>query len=89
MSTSSTGESITPSFPNGCVVSTVWLGVDHGFGRTDRPVIFETMARANGGASWDEDSLERYTTLAEAEAGHKQTVALWLNGPPASAGGET
>lgn len=65
--------------PNGCIVSTVWLGIDHGFGRFDRPLIFETMASADGGSTWDGDSQERTSTMAEAEITHKRTVALWLN----------
>lgn len=53
-------------------VSTVWLGLDHGMGRGPGPVIFETMVF--GG----EHDLEtwRYTTLADAEAGHDEVVAL-------------
>lgn len=29
-------------------ISTVWLGLDHGFGRHDKPVIFETMVFDQG-----------------------------------------
>lgn len=47
-------------------VSTVWLGLDHGFGGK-RPVIFETM-------TFPGNDCERYCTLREAIAGHEQMV---------------
>lgn len=69
-------------------VSTVFLGVDHGFGHTSRPVLWETMVfgrpyvhrktgvlmrsvvpRFIGGAL-------RYSSRADAELGHAETVAL-------------
>lgn len=62
-------------------VSTVWLGIDHGFG-SGLPVIFETMVFAEG-SSLDE-SCDRYTSLADAEAGHVAmitTVAARLDDP--------
>lgn len=49
-------------------VSTVWLGIDHSFGR-GRPLIFETMAFDEHGGEWL-DLQERYATEAEARAGH-------------------
>ena len=51
-------------------VSTVWLGIDHGFGRTSAPLIFETMIF---GGRYDECQW-RYATRAEAEAGHERVV---------------
>lgn len=59
-------------------VSTVWLGIDHGWG-DGPPVIFETMIFAQQSLTDpDEDQREqettRYTTLADAEAGHAKTV---------------
>lgn len=52
-------------------VSTVWLGMDHGFGT--RLLIFETMVFNN---ETDESDLacERYTTEEEALAGHERMV---------------
>lgn len=47
-------------------VSTVWLGLDHGFGGK-RPVIFETM-------TFPGNDCERYSTLQEAIAGHELMV---------------
>lgn len=51
-------------------ISTVFLGFDHSHGRGD-PVLFETMV-FNG----EHDGYtRRYTSKAEAEAGHEQIVA--------------
>lgn len=52
-------------------VSTVFLGIDHGFGR-GQPILYETMIF---GGSHDEEQW-RYPTKAEAEAHHKEVVAL-------------
>lgn len=59
------------TLPNKNRVSTVWLGIDHGFGQA--PVIFETMLFGPTGAE-DLDS-DRYSTLAQAQAGHLAMVA--------------
>lgn len=50
-------------------VSTVWLGLDHGY-RSTKPIIFETMVF---GGLYDQEQ-ERYATLAEAQAGHARWV---------------
>lgn len=56
-------------------VSTVWLGLDHGWG--DAPIIFETMVFGNV------DELEdRYSTEEDALAGHVAIVRRLL-GPAA------
>ncbi len=62
-------------------VSTVWLGVDHNFG-SGPPLLFETMVF---GGKLDEEQ-ERYSTEAEAEAGHARWVKLAraLQGAPGS-----
>lgn len=60
--------------PNDFRVSTIWLGLDHQYG-DGPPLIFETMV-FHGERSADLD-MERYSTLAEAEAGHARMVALW------------
>lgn len=58
-------------------VSTVFLGIDHGFGR-GAPVLFETMTF---GGPFDGDQ-DRYHTRAEAVAGHRRTlVRAWLSVP--------
>ena len=50
-------------------VSTVFLGLDHGFG-SHHPVLFETMVF---GGKLDQDD-ERYSTWDAAEAGHVRWV---------------
>lgn len=50
-------------------VSTVWLGIDHGFG-VGPPLIFETMIF---GGPYNDDQW-RYSTEAEAKAGHRRIV---------------
>jgi hypothetical protein len=50
-------------------VSTVWLGLDHGYEDTG-PLIFETLVF--GGPL--DDEMERYATEAEALAGHEAMV---------------
>lgn len=54
-------------------VSTVWLGVDHGFSGGP-PVIFETMV-FGAGHPGDLDCW-RYCTEAEAQRGHAEVVLL-------------
>ena len=51
-------------------VSTVFLGIDHGFSRTGPPIIFETMVF--GGLL--DQAMARYATIAEARAGHTAMV---------------
>lgn len=55
-------------------VSTIWLGLDHDFFRTGRPLIFEMMVFGPEGAS-DVDC-RRYTTEADALAAHEETVTV-------------
>ena len=52
-------------------VSTVFLGVDHGFGAPGGPVLFET--EVCGVQNWH--SRWRYRTPGEAAAGHAAAVA--------------
>jgi hypothetical protein len=68
----------------GITVSTVFLGIDHGFGG-DRPVLFETMIF---GGPYNDHQV-RYCTWAEAEHGHqvacdlagiKRKLDSWLDG---------
>jgi hypothetical protein len=65
---------------NGVYVSTVWLGLDHRFLGTGPPLIFETMVflpTDDGyGGPVTADSV-RYSTEADAAAGHARTVQLW------------
>src|SRR5687767_3446555 len=57
---------------DGCEVSTVFLGLDHRMTgvREGKPIVFETMVF---GGPFDGDG-ERYSTWAEAEAGHARFV---------------
>ena len=54
-------------------VSTVWLGLDHSFG-DGPPLIFETMVFVAGEGGDDLDC-RRYSTEAEALAGHEDVLA--------------
>lgn len=54
-------------------VSTVWLGLDHGFG-SDVPLIFETMV-FGGDEDWADLLCQRYSTEEEAADGHAEIVA--------------
>lgn len=51
-------------------VSTVFLGVDHGYGGV--PLLFETMVFGVSGDSLDQ---QRYSTEDEARQGHAEIVA--------------
>lgn len=55
--------------PDGVVVSTVFLGIDHQFG-DGSPLLFETMVF---GGTMDESQV-RFTTRADALAGHQVMV---------------
>lgn len=71
-------------------VSTVWLGIDHGFSMRGVPIIFETMVFSADehyvrpqetpwgemGGYWVRDDFDqrRYSTEAQAIAGHEETV---------------
>jgi|SRR3954469_11582606 hypothetical protein len=52
-------------------VSTVFLGLDHGYG-DGPPLIFETMIFGGQHDAYQ----ERYSTWQEAEAGHKRAVVM-------------
>ena len=62
---------------DGAFVSTVWLGLDHGWGSGD-PLIFETMIFPTQDI-YEEQDCWRYSTEAEARQGHIQAVR-WLKG---------
>jgi hypothetical protein len=57
-------------------VSTVFLGIDHGFG--GRRELFETMLFVNGSS----EDCERYSTWDEAEAGHERWVKQVFKATP-------
>jgi hypothetical protein len=65
------------TFPSGRWVSTVWLGLDHGWhtAGTDNPIlIFETMVF--NGEDFVDEYMDRYTTEEEALAGHERITAM-------------
>ena len=55
-------------------VSTVWLGLDHNWSRHGPPLIFETMVFVSPRRIPFEDLMCRYSTLAQAQAGHVMMV---------------
>ena len=66
-------------------VSTVFLGLDHGFGADGPPVLFETMAfgiPADHSPDRQEDYQWRYTSVADAKAGHIRVVQAIEKGEP-------
>src|SRR5690348_11829956 len=56
------------------LISTVWLGLNHNYDG-GKPLIFETMVFGPD----DEEYTERYSTEAEALAGHKRAVKIYTN----------
>jgi hypothetical protein len=64
-------------------VSTVFIGIDHQFGRYGPPVLFETMVFAWQSTTREalDAFTERYSTWHEAERGHEAVCAqvrAWL-----------
>lgn len=56
---------------NGTIVSTVFLGIDHGF-MDSKPLLFETMIFGGPNDQYQ----ERYSTWELAEEGHKESIKL-------------
>lgn len=59
-------------------LSTVWLGLDHGWGGTLK--IFESMIfnkDPNGDSDWQDLECRRYSTLREAQEGHEALKREW------------
>lgn len=61
---------------SGIWVSTVWLGMDHGFGQHKRPIIFETMVFPTG-LNMRELYCRRYATEDQAWRGHRRAVQYY------------
>ncbi len=57
---------VRKSTVHGMDISTVWLGSDHGFGMSEKPIIFETMIF---GGPWDQFE-QRYPSEEQAVLGH-------------------
>jgi len=62
---------------DGRVVSTIWLGIDHSYGDSDGPMIFETMIFESEG-DFTDLYCDRYSTEQDALDGHKHAVELAL-----------
>lgn len=69
---------------NGRHVLTVWLGLDHGFGRGP-PVIFETMVFSVDKDDPADQECERYSTEAAARLGHEEMAKKWYGWTPRNA----
>lgn len=61
-------------------VSTVFLGIDHNFGPSGPPVLFESMVFREDHRGRDFDS-RRYCTYEEAKKGHEELVKKWESRP--------
>ena len=55
-----------------CRVSTVWLGIDHGFDEYEPVQLFETMVFGGSKAGFE----RRYATEMEALTGHAETIQM-------------
>lgn len=62
---------------NGLWVSTIWLGMDHGWGQS-KPVIFETMVFPGKGDLRDL-TCRRYTSELAARTGHLELCQEWAS----------
>jgi hypothetical protein len=73
------GRVVAQHWIRGWMVSTVWLGIDHGFGMRAVPIIFETMIFPPGDEApdgvWAEQYCDRYPTEEAAQAGHDRAIA--------------
>lgn len=65
---------------NGYWVSTVYMGLNHQYG-DGPPLIFECMVFSKKRGVSDLDC-DRYSTEAEAKAGHEAMCAKWADKPP-------
>lgn len=68
---------------NGAVVSTIFLGLDHGFPGTDEPILWETMIFDRADL---EGYQERYSSHEDAVEGHERAVRLAKESPAAIPG---
>jgi hypothetical protein len=62
---------------NGMWISTVWIGLNHGYGE-DEPLLFETMVFPEN--RYDQNYCDRYSTWSEAVNGHKKAAQWVLDG---------
>lgn len=64
---------VAETIVDGYRVSTVFLGIDHNFGRGKLPVLWETMVFPED--SYHDLYYERYTSVDDALEGHQRVVA--------------
>jgi hypothetical protein len=57
-------------------ISTVWLGLDHGYGQSAEPLIFETMIFNKAKSGMSELYCARYSEEESALEGHAKAVEL-------------
>jgi hypothetical protein len=76
---------VRDTFRDDVRVSTVFLGLDHNHFGDGPPLLFETMVFINGRG----DEQERYSTWAEAEAGHQNFINKIFKATPILALPET
>ena len=72
-----TDRRIARTIQDDVIVSTVFLGMDHGYGR--KPILFETKVFFDGQPVGD---CERYATWDEAVAGHKRLAVETFKARP-------
>lgn len=75
------------TLPDGTFISTVFLGIDHQFGDSGSPILFETLV-VNKKWEWKNDNPDpetgqgqlmwRYHTWAEAKKGHMKAIIKCL-----------
>jgi hypothetical protein len=63
--------------PNGKWISTVWFGIDPFSSGEVPPLIFDTAVFPSKDGPFEEMDCERYSTEADAIAGHKAMCAKW------------
>jgi hypothetical protein len=65
-------DTINEGLHNEIVISTVFLGLDHGFGERDKPFVFETMIFGGENDQYQ----KRYVSYEDALKGHADAVKL-------------
>jgi hypothetical protein len=67
------------TLPDGTFISTVFLGLDHGWGKGP-PITFETMVFFPKGEGEDSEIVDRCATWADSEAIHAATLRRYTPG---------
>ena len=74
---------VASDYVNDYHVSTVFLGLDHGFGLGGKKLLFETMIFDKEGGMGREKYIDRYSTWDEAVKGHRDAcrIARYMDEP--------